>query len=303
MSVNNIAPVPIVHCITNYVVANFVANGLVAAGASPIMGDEEQEVAELVQLADALSLNLGTLTERTVRSMKVAGEAALEKGIPRVVDPVGAGASAYRLQSAKEVMAEFNTSIPMDDSMALVPKGAPVLKDERLTIDYTMNVNGTPTPDAFGRLDGYIKNNGVGFGVLTVGASSDKANLIGKQKAILESTKFIAPKNPPQLVGCWLDTDSEVSDGFSFFSSTKIELQSNGQYRYTTKSSAGLTTNDSMGNWASDTTAENGNGTEVGTYFTMGNVLFLQSQGGERSLTFEYQNGVMYFNGSSYGVC
>lgn len=191
----------------------------------------------------------------------------------------------------------------MDDSMALVPKGAPVLKDERLTIDYTMNVNGTPTPDAFGRLDGYIKNNGVGFGVLTVGASSDKANLIGKQKAILESTKFIAPKNPPQLVGCWLDTDSEVSDGFSFFSSTKIELQSNGQYRYTTKSSAGLTTNDSMGNWASDTTAENGNGTEVGTYFTMGNVLFLQSQGGERSFTFEYQNGVMYFNGSSYGVC
>ena len=205
--------------------------------------------------------------------------------------------------TAKEVMAEFNTSIPMDESMALVPKGAPVLKDERLTIDYTMNVNGTPTPDAFGRLDGYIKNNGVGFGVLTVGASSDKANLIGKQKAILESTKFIAPKNPPQLVGCWLDTDSEVSDGFSFFSSTKIELQSNGQYRYTTKSSAGLTTNDSMGNWASDTTAENGNGTEVGTYFTMGNVLFLQSQGGERSFTFEYQNGVMYFNGSSYGVC
>ena len=58
-----------------------------------------------------------------------------------------------------------------------------------------------------------------------------------------------------------------------------------------------------MGNWTSDTTAENGNGTEVGTYFTMGNVLFLQSQGGERSFTFEYQNGVMYFNGSSYGVC
>ena len=105
MSVNNITPVPIVHCITNYVVANFVANGLVAAGASPIMGDEEREVAELVQLADALSLNLGTLTERTVRSMKVAGEAAVEKGIPRVVDPVGAGASAYRLQSAKEVIA------------------------------------------------------------------------------------------------------------------------------------------------------------------------------------------------------
>ncbi|WP_342527185.1 hydroxyethylthiazole kinase [Chryseomicrobium sp. FSL W7-1435] len=96
---------PIIHCITNYVVANFVANGLVASGASPIMGDEEQEVVELVQLADALSLNIGTLSERTVRSMKVAGEAAVKKGIPRVVDPVGAGASTYRLQSAKEVIA------------------------------------------------------------------------------------------------------------------------------------------------------------------------------------------------------
>ncbi|WP_392455330.1 hydroxyethylthiazole kinase [Chryseomicrobium aureum] len=105
MSANENTYVPIVHCITNYVVANFVANGLVAAGASPIMGDEEQEVAELVALADALSLNLGTLTERTVRSMKVAGYAAVKKGIPRVVDPVGAGASAYRLQSAKEVIA------------------------------------------------------------------------------------------------------------------------------------------------------------------------------------------------------
>ena len=205
--------------------------------------------------------------------------------------------------TAQEVMTEFNTSIPMDESMALVPKGTPTLKDERLTIDYTMNVNGTPAPDAFGRLDGYVKSNGVGFGVLTVGATADQANLLGKQKSLLTSVKFSAPKLPPQLVGCWLDTDSDFNDGFSFFSSTKIELQANGQYRYTTKSSAGLTTNDSMGNWESDTTAENGNGTEVGTYFTIGNTLYLQSKGGERSFTFEYKNGVMYFHDTRYGVC
>ena len=186
--------------------------------------------------------------------------------------------------SAKEVMAEFNTSIPMDESMALVPKGAPVLKDERLTIDYTMNVNGTPAPDAFGRLDGYIKNNGWGLVFLLSEHHQIKQILSGNKKPYSSPQSLLHPKIPPQLVGCWLDTDSEVSDGFSFFSSTQIELQSNGQYRYTSKSSAGLTTNDSMGNWASDTTAESGNGTEVGTYFTMGNVLFLQSQGGERSL-------------------
>ena len=205
--------------------------------------------------------------------------------------------------TTQEVIAEFNTSIPMDETMALVPKGSPTLKDERITIDYTVNVNGTPAPDAFGRLDGYVKNSGVGFGVLTVGATADQANLLGKQKSLLTSVKFSAPKIPPQLVGCWLDTDGEVSDGFSFLSSTKIELQANGQYRYTTKSSAGLTTNDSMGNWESDTTAENGNGTEVGTYFTIGNTLYLQSKGGERSFTFEYKNGVMYFHGTSYGNC
>ena len=205
--------------------------------------------------------------------------------------------------TAQEVIAEFNTSIPMDETMALVPKGSPTLKDERLSIDYTVNVNGTPAPDAFGRLDGYVKNSGVGFGVLTVGATADQANLLGKQKSLLTSVKFSAPKIPPQLVGCWLDTDGEVSDGFSFLSSTKIELQANGQYRYTTKSSAGLTTNDSMGNWESDMTAENGNGTEVGTYFTIGNTLYLQSKGGERSFTFEYKNGVMYFHGTSYGNC
>lgn len=205
--------------------------------------------------------------------------------------------------TAQEVMAEFNTAIPMDETMALVPKGSPSLKDERLTIDYTVNVNGTPAPDAFGRLDGYVKNSGVGFGVLTVGSTADQANLLGKQKNILESTKFFAPKIPPQLVGCWLDTDSEVGDGFSFFSSTKIQLMPDGKYQYTTKSSAGLTTTDSIGNWEGDMTAENGSGTEVGTYFTVGNTLYLQSKGGERSFTFEYKNGVMYFHGSSYGVC
>ena len=205
--------------------------------------------------------------------------------------------------TAQEVSAEFNTAIPIDETMALVPKGSPTLKDERISIDYTVNVNGTPTPDAFGRLDGYVKNSGVGFGVLTVGATADQANLLGKQKSLLTSVKFSAPKLPPQLVGCWLDTDSDFSEGFSFFSSTKIELQANGQYRYTTKSSAGLTTNDSMGNWESDTTAENGNGTEVGTYFTIGNTLYLQSHDSERTFTFEYKNGVMYFHGTSYGNC
>ena len=83
--------------------------------------------------------------------------------------------------TAQEVIAEFNTAIPMDETMALVPKGSPTLKDERLSIDYTVNVNGTPAPDAFGRLDGYIKNSGVGFGAL--GAQSAYGARVGSPRS------------------------------------------------------------------------------------------------------------------------
>ena len=127
--------------------------------------------------------------------------------------------------TAQEVMAEFNTAIPMDETMALVPKGTPTLKDEHLTIDYMMNVNGTPAPDAFGRLDGYIKNNGVGFVYLQSGQLQTKQTLSGKQKAIIESTKFFAPK----ILHNWLDVGLtptvKVGDGFSFFSSTKMSCK------------------------------------------------------------------------------
>lgn len=91
---------PLVHCITNYVVANFTANGLLAVGASPVMADATEEVAQIAQIADAVLLNIGTLNRETVAAMKLAGEAANEKGIPLVLDPVGAGASAFRLQTA-----------------------------------------------------------------------------------------------------------------------------------------------------------------------------------------------------------
>lgn len=91
---------PIVHCITNTVVANFTANGLLAIGASPIMADAIEEVVDIVQIADGLLINIGTLNARTVAAMDLAMTAAADKGIPIVVDPVGAGASKFRLETA-----------------------------------------------------------------------------------------------------------------------------------------------------------------------------------------------------------
>ena len=102
---------PLIHCITNHVVSNFQANGLLALGVSPVMGDEQQEVAELTGHADALSLNIGTITERSFESMLIAGRAAMEKGIPIVLDPVGAGATAYRLQAVKRLLTELDITL------------------------------------------------------------------------------------------------------------------------------------------------------------------------------------------------
>lgn len=95
---------PLVHCITNTVVTNFTANGLLAIGASPIMADAIEEMTDIVSLADSLLVNIGTLNARTVASMKAAVQAAKEKGIPVVLDPVGAGASNYRLTTSLELL-------------------------------------------------------------------------------------------------------------------------------------------------------------------------------------------------------
>jgi len=90
------AQAPLVHSITNLVVMNFNANALLALGASPVMAHAEQEVRDMVGIAQALVLNIGTLEPDWIRAMKLALAAARERGIPVVLDPVGAGATPYR---------------------------------------------------------------------------------------------------------------------------------------------------------------------------------------------------------------
>ena len=96
---------PLIHCITNYVTANDVANLLLACGASPIMADEPEEVEEITARCAGLCLNLGTPSRRTIPSLMRAGVKAGERGRPVVLDPVGVGASTLRLRTAQELMA------------------------------------------------------------------------------------------------------------------------------------------------------------------------------------------------------
>ncbi|GEK34992.1 hydroxyethylthiazole kinase [Kurthia sibirica] len=102
---------PIVHCITNYVVANFTANALLALHASPIMADELLEVEDVTTLSDGLLLNIGTLNERTVKSMLVAGKKANDLHKFVVLDPVGCGASAYRKLVTQQLVQEIQFSM------------------------------------------------------------------------------------------------------------------------------------------------------------------------------------------------
>jgi len=96
---------PVIHNITNYVVMNTTANALLAIGASPVMAHAEEEMADMVAIASALVINIGTLSQPWVKSMLKAAEHAAQRGIPIVLDPVGAGATPYRTQTARELVA------------------------------------------------------------------------------------------------------------------------------------------------------------------------------------------------------
>jgi hydroxyethylthiazole kinase len=95
---------PLVHNITNLVVINFNANVLLAAGAAPVMAHAHEEVEAMVAIAQAVVLNIGTLDPYWVRSMEMALAAATKRGIPTVLDPVGAGATPYRNQAIEQLL-------------------------------------------------------------------------------------------------------------------------------------------------------------------------------------------------------
>lgn len=95
---------PLIHNITNYVTVNDVANMLLACGASPIMADAVEEAEEITSICNGLNINIGTLNERTIPAMLAAGKKAKELGHAALLDPVGAGASRLRTDTAVKLM-------------------------------------------------------------------------------------------------------------------------------------------------------------------------------------------------------
>ena len=102
---------PLIHNITNYVVMNNTANALLALGASPVMAHAEPEVEDMVNIAGALVINIGTLSDPWIKSMFKAAARAKERGIPIVLDPVGVGATEYRTSTARKLIHASSPSI------------------------------------------------------------------------------------------------------------------------------------------------------------------------------------------------
>lgn len=105
------ATTPLVHCITNYVTVNDCANAVLGCGGSPIMSDEALDVEDITTICGGLVLNIGTLNANTIQGMRKAAARATELGHPIVLDPVGAGASSLRTETASELLDEYGVSI------------------------------------------------------------------------------------------------------------------------------------------------------------------------------------------------
>ena len=102
---------PLVHQLTNFVVMNETANATLALGALPVMAHAPEEVEEMASVAGAVVLNIGTLTRDWVDSMVLAGRAANRAGVPVVLDPVGAGATRLRTDSARRILDEVQVAV------------------------------------------------------------------------------------------------------------------------------------------------------------------------------------------------
>lgn len=102
---------PLVHHITNYVTVNDCANIVLAIGAAPVMADDIREVGDIVVISSAVVLNIGTLNQRTITAMLDTGKMANKRGIPVVLDPVGAGATGLRTDTAARLMDEVKLAV------------------------------------------------------------------------------------------------------------------------------------------------------------------------------------------------
>lgn len=130
---------PLIHCITNMVAANFNANTLLAVGASPVMSHAHEEVCDMAGIAQALVLNIGTLDPYWVQSMKLALATATQRGIPTVLDPVGAGATPYRNQALERLLETASPTVIRGNGSEIMSTAGTVIETRGVDSSATAN--------------------------------------------------------------------------------------------------------------------------------------------------------------------
>ena len=129
---------PLVHNITNYVVMNFTANALLAMGASPVMAHAADEVEEMVSLANAFVINIGTLSKHWIDSMLRAGSKANELGVPVIMDPVGSGATSLRTNTFRRLLKELKLTVVRGNASEILSVASDLIKTQG--VDTSHNV-------------------------------------------------------------------------------------------------------------------------------------------------------------------
>ena len=130
---------PVVHNITNYVTVNDVANVILACGGSPIMSDEPEDVADITSICGGLNINLGTLHKTSIEGMLKAGHRSNELGHPVLLDPVGAGASSLRTDTAKQLLEEIHFSVIRGNISEIKTLAAGTEENLKEAVDFVKN--------------------------------------------------------------------------------------------------------------------------------------------------------------------
>ena len=147
---------PLVHNITNFVVMNPTANILLALGASPVMAHSRQEVADMAGLAHALVINIGTLSETWIEAMLLAAQAANGRGIPVILDPVGAGATAYRTRTALRILREVDIAVIRGNASEVLSLADEKIKTKGVDSSVSLSGETADTAGAIARQHGSI---------------------------------------------------------------------------------------------------------------------------------------------------
>ncbi|MGD8702835.1 MAG: hydroxyethylthiazole kinase [Desulfosarcina sp.] len=147
---------PLVHNITNYVVMNSSANILLALGASPVMAHSRKEVEEMAGMAGCLVLNIGTLEAAWNAAMLLAAKSANNSGLPVVLDPVGAGATAYRSRTVHRLLAETNVSVIRGNASEVLSLAAADVKTKGVDSSLSVSEEIVDTAGSIARQHGCV---------------------------------------------------------------------------------------------------------------------------------------------------